>query len=181
MVLIHRWALYAGSIAWKIYTWGFLNCDLYTQVVFIYRWCLEQIWFYFDCSVRVYFACLQCMMKLKWGTAYRAPVFWDLFWRWNHKPYGVAVLGCTLHVYSSSWSLNEELLIELLFSGTYFEDEIINYSYATFTCIVYTCIYNNSVAVCKYLHVYNFSSCSHLLKLWQLHKALHNVLVMATV
>ncbi len=34
VVLIHRWSLYAGSIAWKIYTQGPAN------VVFISRWSL---------------------------------------------------------------------------------------------------------------------------------------------
>ncbi len=43
VVLIHRWSLYAGSITWKGYTWGPVNCGLYKQVVFIYRWSLEQV------------------------------------------------------------------------------------------------------------------------------------------
>ena len=34
MVLIHRWSLYAGSITWKVYLWGFVKCGLYKQVVF---------------------------------------------------------------------------------------------------------------------------------------------------
>ncbi len=42
VVLIHRWSLYAGSITWKEYTWGPVICGLYKQVVFIYRWSLEQ-------------------------------------------------------------------------------------------------------------------------------------------
>ncbi len=46
VVLIHRWALYAGSIAWKIYPRGPAKCGLYKQVVFIYRWSLEQVWLY---------------------------------------------------------------------------------------------------------------------------------------
>ncbi len=46
VVLIHRWSLYAGSIAWKIYTWGPVKCGLYKQVVFIYRWSLEQVCVY---------------------------------------------------------------------------------------------------------------------------------------
>ncbi len=43
MVLIHRWSLYAGSIAWKVYLWVLVKCGLYKQVVFIYRWSLEQV------------------------------------------------------------------------------------------------------------------------------------------
>ncbi len=34
VVFIHRGSLYAGSIAWKIYTWGTVKCGLYKQVVF---------------------------------------------------------------------------------------------------------------------------------------------------
>ncbi len=43
VVLIHRWSLYARSIVWKVYTWGPVKCGLYKQVVFIYRWSLEQV------------------------------------------------------------------------------------------------------------------------------------------
>ncbi len=44
VVLIHRWSLYtAGSIAWKVYTWGPVKCRFYKQVLFIYMWCLEQV------------------------------------------------------------------------------------------------------------------------------------------
>ena len=45
MVLIHRWSLYVGLITWKIYryTWGPVKCCIYQQVVFIYRWSLEQV------------------------------------------------------------------------------------------------------------------------------------------
>ena len=46
VVPIHRWSLYAGSIAWKIYTWGPVKCGLYKQVVFVCRWSLEQVWLY---------------------------------------------------------------------------------------------------------------------------------------
>ncbi len=46
MVLVDRWSLYAGSIAWKVYTWGPVKCDLYRQVVFIYRWSLQQVGLY---------------------------------------------------------------------------------------------------------------------------------------
>ncbi len=46
VVLIHRWSLYADSIAWKVYPWGPVKCGLYKQVVFIYRWSLEQVWLY---------------------------------------------------------------------------------------------------------------------------------------
>ncbi len=35
VVLIHRWSLYVGSITWKIYPWGPVQCGLYKQVVFI--------------------------------------------------------------------------------------------------------------------------------------------------
>ena len=44
MVLIHRWSLYAGSIAWDVYNWGPVKCGLYKQVVLIYRWALQQVW-----------------------------------------------------------------------------------------------------------------------------------------
>ncbi len=42
MALIHRWPLYAGSTTWKVYPCGPVNCGLYKQVVFMYRWSLEQ-------------------------------------------------------------------------------------------------------------------------------------------
>ncbi len=32
---IHRWSLYTGSIADKVYTWGSVKCGLYKQVVFV--------------------------------------------------------------------------------------------------------------------------------------------------
>ena len=48
VLLIHRWSLYAGLIAWRVYTMGPVKCGLYKQVVFIYRWCLEQVWLYVD-------------------------------------------------------------------------------------------------------------------------------------
>ncbi len=35
MVLIHRWSVFAGSIAWEIYPRGSVNRGLYKQVVFI--------------------------------------------------------------------------------------------------------------------------------------------------
>ncbi len=35
VVLMHRSSLYAGSIVWKIYTWGPVKCGLYKQVVYI--------------------------------------------------------------------------------------------------------------------------------------------------
>ena len=43
VVLIHMWSLYAGSTVQKVYTWGPVKCGLYKQVVFIYRWSLEQV------------------------------------------------------------------------------------------------------------------------------------------
>ncbi len=43
VVLIYRWSLYAGSIAWKLYTWGTVKGGLYKQVVFLFRWSLEQV------------------------------------------------------------------------------------------------------------------------------------------
>ncbi len=46
VVLIHRCSLYAGSIAWQIYTCVPVKCGLYKQVVFIYRCFLEQGWLY---------------------------------------------------------------------------------------------------------------------------------------
>ncbi len=46
VVLIHRWSLYEGLIAWKVYTMGPVKCGLYKQVVFIYRWSLEQVLLY---------------------------------------------------------------------------------------------------------------------------------------
>ena len=44
VVLIQRWSLYAGTIVWKVYSWGPVKCVLYKQGVFIYRWSLEQVW-----------------------------------------------------------------------------------------------------------------------------------------
>ena len=46
VALIHRWSLYAGSIAWKVYPCWPVQCGLYKQVVFIYRWSLQQVWLY---------------------------------------------------------------------------------------------------------------------------------------
>ena len=43
VVLTHRWSLYTGSITWKVYPWEPVKCGLYKQVVFIYRWSLEQV------------------------------------------------------------------------------------------------------------------------------------------
>ncbi len=51
VVLIHRWFLYAGSMTWKVYAWGPVKCGLYKQVVFIYRWSLEQVQL---CSVWIF-------------------------------------------------------------------------------------------------------------------------------
>ena len=34
------------TMAWKIYTWGAVQCGLYKQAVFIYRWSLEQVGLY---------------------------------------------------------------------------------------------------------------------------------------
>ncbi len=34
VVLIHRWSLYAVSLAWKVYTWVPVKCSLYKQMVF---------------------------------------------------------------------------------------------------------------------------------------------------
>ena len=48
VVLIHRWSLYAGSITWKVYPWGLVKCSLYKQVVFIYRWSLDQVRLYIN-------------------------------------------------------------------------------------------------------------------------------------
>ncbi len=58
VVLMHRWSLYAGSITWKLYIAllirttfysGPVKCGPYKQVVFIYRWSLEQVWLYLNC------------------------------------------------------------------------------------------------------------------------------------
>ncbi len=43
VVLIHRWSLYTGSITWKVHHWGPVKSGLCKQVVFIYRWSLEQV------------------------------------------------------------------------------------------------------------------------------------------
>ena len=43
VIIIHRRSLYAASITWKVYTFWSVNCSLYKQVVFIYRWSLEQV------------------------------------------------------------------------------------------------------------------------------------------
>ncbi len=53
VVLIHRWSLYTGIIAWKTYTWRPVKCCLYKQVVFIYNGSLNQIWLYYTVFVRV--------------------------------------------------------------------------------------------------------------------------------
>ena len=54
IVLIHRWSLYAASIKWQVYIWMLVTCGLYKQagglciqVVFIYRWSLEQVCLWF--------------------------------------------------------------------------------------------------------------------------------------
>ncbi len=47
-VLIHRWSLYTGSITWEVYPCWPVKCGLYKQVVFIYRWSLEQVWLYMN-------------------------------------------------------------------------------------------------------------------------------------
>ncbi len=47
VALIHRLSLYAGTTAWKVYTCGPVKSSLYyKQMVFIYRWALEQILLY---------------------------------------------------------------------------------------------------------------------------------------
>ncbi len=46
MVLIHKRSLYAGSMQWGAYPWETVKCDLYKQVVLIYKWSLEQVWLY---------------------------------------------------------------------------------------------------------------------------------------
>ncbi len=43
VLLISWWSLYAVRITWKVYLWGPVKCDLYKQVVFIYKWSLEQV------------------------------------------------------------------------------------------------------------------------------------------
>ncbi len=39
---------------WKVYTWGPIKCGLYKQVVFIYRWSLEQVGLYHKAHLAVY-------------------------------------------------------------------------------------------------------------------------------
>ncbi len=71
VVFIHRWSLYAGSIKWKVYTWGPVKCGLYKQVVFIYRWSVEQVSLYFlfigllhcTTTIPVHLNCLQEMKR----------------------------------------------------------------------------------------------------------------------
>ncbi len=46
VVLMHRWSLYAGLITWIVYTWEPVTHGPYKQVVFIYRWSLEQVRLY---------------------------------------------------------------------------------------------------------------------------------------
>ncbi len=46
VVLIHRWSLYADLTTWKVYHYGLIKYVLYKQVVFIYRWSLEQVSLY---------------------------------------------------------------------------------------------------------------------------------------
>ncbi len=46
IMLILGCLLYAGSTTWKVYPWGLVKCGLYKQVVFIYRWSLEQVRLY---------------------------------------------------------------------------------------------------------------------------------------
>ncbi len=46
VVLIHRWSLYASLTKRKVYLWRPMKCGLYKQVVFIYRWSLEEVRLY---------------------------------------------------------------------------------------------------------------------------------------
>ena len=55
VVLIHKWSLYADSIAWKVYTWGSVQCGLYKAGVFIYRWSFEQVWLLRGLCIQVVF------------------------------------------------------------------------------------------------------------------------------
>ncbi len=59
VVLIHRWSLYAGSMTWEVYPWGPVKCDLHKQVVFIYRWSLEQVQLYCDNFMPAVHVCLR--------------------------------------------------------------------------------------------------------------------------
>ncbi len=46
MCLTHRWSLYGRSITRKVYPGGPVKSGHYKQVVFIYRWSLEQVQLY---------------------------------------------------------------------------------------------------------------------------------------
>ncbi len=57
VVLIHRWSLNVGSMAWKIYTRGPLKCGLYKQVVFIYRWSFRAGYTILQANVSITLRC----------------------------------------------------------------------------------------------------------------------------
>ncbi len=50
VVLIHRWSLYAGSIAWKVYTLISVECDLYKQVSL----CTSSLYSRFNCTGKMF-------------------------------------------------------------------------------------------------------------------------------
>ncbi len=62
VVLIHRWSLYAGSIAWKVYSWGTVKCGLCKHVVFMYMWTLEQVGLYFSYYHKAGHVLLSCLL-----------------------------------------------------------------------------------------------------------------------
>ncbi len=43
LILIHRWSLYGCSITFKVYVLGLVKYGLYKQVIFLYRWSLDQV------------------------------------------------------------------------------------------------------------------------------------------
>ncbi len=43
----------AGSITWKVLLWGHVQCGLYMQMVFIYRWSLHQVSLYWNINLPI--------------------------------------------------------------------------------------------------------------------------------
>ncbi len=68
---IHRWSLYTGSITWKVYTGGPTKCGLYKEVVFIYRWSLEQVSVYLQ-------LCLALLVGMERQSIVSLSVPWDI-------------------------------------------------------------------------------------------------------
>ncbi len=72
---VDRWSLYSGSITWKVYPCGPVKCGFHKrmkQVVFIYRWSLEQIWLYSVCLSGPVQATAQSVWQVVKGTMCQA-------------------------------------------------------------------------------------------------------------